>query len=134
MSWRIFLLIALSWKIGKTWHIFEIQYMVGLKVKWVFSGVIKVKTDWRKVLRQKYLHIFLVCQDGHSVEDFNTNHASNAWYDEKIQEKIHDKTNLKQTGPLSLMILISYLNNTSMHFPPHFSHSSYDTWICLLWN
>ena len=68
-------------------HIFEVLLVTpftNAKVERVFSHMNKIKTDWRNRLKQKRLdNLIMISEGGRSLEDFNPDHAINAWHGKK---------------------------------------------------
>ena len=99
---------------SKNWlHVFEILLVtlfINGKVEQDFLRMNMIKTDWQDRLGQKRLgNLMIISREGPSVEDFNPDHASNAWYRVKCDELEvrHDKYPAKRartnTGTIDLV-------------------------------
>ena len=86
--WKIFANSTILEECKNVLHIFEILLVTpftNVKVERVFSNLNKIKTDWWNRLRQKRSNnLMILSEEGPSVEDFNPDHAINAWHSKKM--------------------------------------------------
>ena len=86
--WKIFANSTILEECKNVLHIFEILLVTpftNVKVERVFSNTNKIKTDWSNRLRQKRSNnLMILSEEGPSVEDFNPDHAINAWHSKKM--------------------------------------------------
>ena len=54
-----------------------------------FSHMNRIKIDWQNRLGQKRIdNLMIISEEGPSAEDFNPDHANNAWYGKKKMQQV----------------------------------------------
>ena len=69
------------------------------KVEQAFSHMNRIKIDWQNRLGQKRIdNLMIISEEGPSAEDFNPDHANNAWYGKKKCNRleVRDHINIQQ--------------------------------------
>ena len=63
-----------------------ITLVTNAKLEWMFSCMLRVKTDWRNRLANEQLnHNLRISEEGVSISDYNPNDDVAKWYNEKLK-------------------------------------------------
>ena len=86
--WKIFANSTILEECKNVLHIFEILLVTpftNVKVEQIFSNMNKIKTDrWNRLRQKRSNNLMILSEEGPSVEDFNPDHAINAWHSKKM--------------------------------------------------
>ena len=67
-------------------EILLITPVTNAKLEWMFSCMLRVKTDWRNRLANEQLnHNLRISEEGVSISDYNPNDDIAKWYNEKVR-------------------------------------------------